>query len=62
VRNVFMKLSLLTASFRRRRVFQHLLRKKGITVFVDFHKGPGPLVCSAWRAMGPADLPWTAVI
>jgi hypothetical protein len=36
---VFIEISLLTALFRRRRVFQHFNRKKCVRVFVDFRKG-----------------------
>jgi hypothetical protein len=42
----------LTALFRRRRVFQHLRRKKCVTVFVDFHKGFWSLVCDVFGLLG----------
>ena len=42
----------LTALFRRRRVFQHLRRKKCVTVFVDFHKGFWSLVCDVFGRLG----------
>jgi hypothetical protein len=34
-----LKYSLLGALFRRRDLFQHLVRKNDVMVFVDFRKG-----------------------
>ena len=39
MRNVFIENSLLAALSGRRDLFQHLVRKKDVIVFVDFRKG-----------------------
>ena len=39
MRNVFIEILSSGALFRRRDLFQHLVRKNDVMVFVDFRKG-----------------------